>query len=283
MIEIGPFRLDLINDGFFEDEADTFVRRCAEEHAPPKSKARGKLRVRVGFNSLLIRGMGRTIVVDPGTGDKPRADKAQAYTLEWPRQFFSTLAKLSVRPEDVDTVILTHLHWDHAGAATRLDAGGSLVPSFPKAKYVVQKLELDAARGEIAKGDFDNYLGDDFEPLARTGILETIEGDVELHKGIGLRWVGGHSAGLQIVHIGLGEAAGATYTSDLIPTSAQIPLDCYLSYDLDAEQLTAAKKQVLIEAARRHDLLLFVHAPRMRAGYPVARPDGSFGIDSLDV
>jgi hypothetical protein len=68
-----------------------------------------------------------------------------------------------------------------------------------------------------------------------------------------------------------------------VPTSAQIPLDCYLSYDVDVEHLTKAKAQILAEAAKRHDLLLFVHAPKLRAGYLIARPDGVYGVDSVTI
>ncbi|HEY3294886.1 MAG TPA: MBL fold metallo-hydrolase [bacterium] len=283
MIELGPFRLDLISDGYFEDEADTFVRRCAEIHSAPRLNVRSKSRVRVGFNSLLIRGNGRTVVVDPGTGDKPRPDKVSAYTLQWPRQFFPALASLKVRPEDVDLVILTHLHWDHAGACTRLDAHADIVPSFPNARYVVQEREVTAARQDIAAGDLGSYMPDDFEPLLGMGRLELLNGDAHLLPGISVRWVNGHCAGLQTVQIAEAGSAGAIYLSDLIPTSAQIPLDCYLSYDHDIAHLTAEKERALAEAARRRDLLLFVHAPRLRAGYLLPRADGSYGLDSVTI
>jgi len=283
MIELGPLRLDLISDGFFEDEADTFVKRCAETHSAPRLKVRAKPRVRVGFNSLLIRGNGHTIVIDPGTGDKPRPDKVQAYTLQWPRQFLPTLETLNVWPEDVDTVILTHLHWDHAGAATRMDADGHIVPTFANARYVVQEREVVAARKDIAAGDLGSYMPDDFEPLLSAGRLELLSGDTELSPDIKLGWVDGHSAGLQTVHIRSPRAPGAIYLSDLVPTSAQIPLDCYLSYDNDIAHLTKEKERVLSEASARHDLLLFVHAPRLRAGYLIAKPDGSFGIEPVTI
>lgn len=283
MIELGAFRLDLISDGFFEDEADTFVRRCAEHHGESRLKVRSKPRIRVGFNSLLIRGNGHTIVVDPGTGDKPRPDKVREYTMQWPRQFFPTLEGLKVRREDVDAVILTHLHWDHAGAATRLDGDGQVVPAFPHARYFVQERELAAAREAVASGDLSSYMPDDFEPLTATGCADLLDGDSVLLPGISVRWVDGHSAGLQIVHIRDHTSPGAIYLSDLVPTSAQLPLDCYLSYDVDVEHLTKAKEQILAEAAVHHDLLLFVHAPKLRAGYLIARPDGEFGMDSVNI
>jgi len=98
-----------------------------------------------------------------------------------------------------------------------------------------------------------------------------------------VRWVDGHCAGLQIVLIGDGKQPGAVYLSDLIPTTAQVPLDCYLSYDLNVERLSAEKERILDEAATRHDLLMFVHAPRLRAGYLVRHSGGGYGVDAREV
>ncbi len=259
MLELGPYRLDLISDGPFELEPDSFARIGA---VPPPHLRR---RIRVGFNSLLIRGNGHVVVADPGTGDKPHAEHIRVYHMEWPRKFFPTLQKLGVRPGEVDTVILTHLHWDHCGGATSLNARGEPVPVFFNAKHFVQRREVEAARAAVAAGE-DDYLAPDFEPLISAGLAELIDGQAEILPGISLEWTGGHSPGLQIVKIA---AAGkrAIFLSDLIPTSAQLSLDAIMSYDANVEELTSAKERVLREAGEHGDLLLFVHAPRQRAGY----------------
>ena len=280
MVQLGRFRLDVISDGLFEDEADTFVQLCAERQGP-RFRARGKPRIKLGFNSLLIRGGGHTVVVDPGTGDKPRSDKVKQYRMEWPRRFFPTLATLGVPVETVGAVILTHLHWDHAGAATRKTESNNLVPAFPRARYYVQALELEAAR-EAVRRDDDSYDPGDFEPLSEHGCLQTVSGESEILPGITVRLTGGHSRGLQIVYVE-SEGRRAVFLSDLVPTTAQLPLDCVLSYDEDVPQLRAAKEAVLAEARRRGDLLLFVHAPRVRAGYLKSRADGTAAFESIDL
>jgi len=281
MVHLGRFRLDLISDGFFEDHADTFVRLGADRQAPPRWRARGKPRIKVGFNALLIRGGGSTIVVDPGTGDKPRADKVKQYRMEWPRRFLPTLTALMVPVESVDAVILTHLHWDHAGTATRRGDHNALVPTFPYARCYVQALELEAAREAVRRGD-DSYDPGDFEPLSEHGCLQTVSGESEILPGITVRLTGGHCRGLQIVYVE-SEGRRAVFLSDLVPTTAQLPLDCVLSYDEDVPQLRAAKEAVLSEARRRGDLLFFVHAPRVRAGYLKTRADGTAVLESIEV
>jgi len=280
MIEIGAFRLDLIFDGYFEDDADTFVRLCAERQSSDRVKPRAKSRIRVGFNSLLVRGEGRTVVVDPGAGDRPRPEIASRYHLEWPRRFLPTLRELGVKPEAANAVILTHLHWDHAGASVRFEKD-HLVPAFTTAHYFVQKAELLAARAAVLAGD-DSYNADDFEPLVQANCLKTVEDDSEILPGFTVRRTGGHSQGHQIVLI---ESRGqrAIYLSDLVPTSTQLPVDCVLSYDFNIDEIRAAKAAVLEEAFRRRDLLLFVHAPRLRAGYLTARAGDSYTLQSAEV
>ena len=279
MVHVGRFRLDLISDGFFEDDADTFVHLRADGQPPPRT--RGKPRIKVGFNSLLIRGDGKTVVVDPGTGDKPRPDKVKQYRMEWPRRFFPSLATLNVPLESVDAVILTHLHWDHAGAATRQAEHGALVPTFPRARCYVQALELEAAREAVRRGD-DGYDPGDFEPLVEHNCLHTVSGASEILPGVMVRWTGGHCRGLQIVYIA-SESRRAVFLSDLVPTTAQLPPDCVLSYDEDVPQLRAAKEAVLSEARERGDLLLFVHAPRVRAGYLKLQAGGTVAFESIAI
>lgn len=281
MFQLGRFRLDLISDGFFEDDADSFVKDCIEKQAAPRIRVRGKPRMRVGFNALLIRGNGQTVVVDPGTGDKPRLEKAAQYHLEWPRRFFPTLHSMGVMAEAVDAVILTHLHWDHAGAATRRAANGRVMPAFARARYFVQESELEAARTAKRNGD-DSYNADDFEPLAETGCLQTINGEGEIVPGITVRWVGGHCRGLQIAVIS-SEGQRAVFLSDFIPTTTQLPLDCRLSYDEDPVQLRHAKETILADAVKQGDLLLFVHAPRIRAGYLKPHSAGKPRFESIEI
>jgi glyoxylase-like metal-dependent hydrolase (beta-lactamase superfamily II) len=282
MIELGAYRLDLISDGFFEDDADTFVTLCVEQESSPQVKVRAKPRIKVGFNSLLIRGGGHAVVVDPGTGDKPRAGLVNRYNMEWPRRFFPALTELGVPVDEVDKVVLTHLHWDHSGGATRIGDRGEIVPTFPRATYHVQRIELETARRLARSGD-DSYLPEDFEPLVSSDQLQLLDGDVKLFDGVEVRLVGGHTPGLQVVVIGDKQRGGAIYLSDLVPTGTQIPLDCVLSYDSNIEELKISKRKILAEAALQHDLLLFVHAPRLRAGYLRYLPDGKHELNPVTV
>lgn len=275
MLQLGEFRLDVISDGFFEDSADSFVGLSSPKQG--HVRARMKPRIKVGFNSLLVRGAGQTVLIDPGTGDKPRDAERQHYHLEWPRKVLPELEALGVRKTDVDAVILTHLHWDHCGACSSVDEAGNLASTFPQAVHFVQERELFAARRSK-----EGYSAADFEPLAQGGVLKTLTGDGEILPGFSVRWTGGHSAGHQVVYV---ESQGerAVYLSDCVPTSAQLSPNHYLSYDEDAAQLKSAKQAILRESWERNDLLIFVHAPKIRAGYLNLDNQNKYRLQSCEI
>lgn len=283
MIELGPFRLDLIDDGFFELKRETFVN-IAKANLSSNQKRQGmKRRIRVSFNSLLIRGAEHTVLIDPGSGDKPLESRIRDYKMEWPRKLYLTLEKLGVDKRDVDTVILTHLHWDHAGGATTVGYSGQVEPAFPKAKYFVQKRELDAAREGVLTQD-DGYIAEDFEPLLSASVLELIEtDDFQVFPWLALHWTGGHSPGHQLAIIGEPDKEQAIYFADLVPTISQLPMDSAMSYDVKYDQLAASKAKFLKETVERNYLSLFVHAPRNRAGYLTKDSEGKYKFRAVEI
>ncbi len=184
--------------------------------------------------------------------------------MEWPRRLVLELGKRGTRSEDIDAVILTHLHWDHAGGATCLNAEGSVVPAFPHAQYFVQRREWEEA--EKAAPDSADYLPEDFIPLRETGVLTLLEGDSEIFPGIEVRQTGGHTAGHSIVLIG-DSGERAVFLADLVPTVSMLSPNAAMRYDGEIEILAREKRKILQEAFEQHYLLIFPHAPRQRAGY----------------
>ncbi|MCC6476617.1 MBL fold metallo-hydrolase [bacterium] len=265
--DLGPLRLDVIDDGLFELRPETFVKVNQGRHASLLDKTRFRPRIKVGFNSLLIRGEGKTILIDPGTGDKERTAQVREYKMEWPRKVLPALRELGVQREQVDLVILTHLHWDHCGACTTIGAGGQIEPTFPRARYIVQKRELDGARRAIQTDD-DGYLSDDYEPLFDARKIDLIEADdAHVLPWLSVHWTGGHSAGHQVVRIGTGATGHVMYFSDLIPTTAQLQVGSGMSYDETPNELSESKRKFMRLCAREGDLAVLVHAPRNRLGH----------------
>lgn len=265
-LTLGSLRIDVIDDGLFELRPETFVKVTKGRNTELLGKSKYRPRIKVGFNSLLIRGEGKTILVDPGTGDKERVAERRNYNLDWPRKLLPKLRELGVPREEVDLVILTHLHWDHAGACTTVGFSGQLEPTFPKARVFVQQRELSGARAALTEGD-DGYCADDFEPLASAHKFDLLTRDDEqINPWLNCHWSGGHSAGHMVVRIGYPEGPRVMYPSDVLPTTAQLDLESGMSYDLNPTELAAAKLKFMRLAAQDQDVIIFVHAPRNRAG-----------------
>lgn len=221
-------------------------------------------RIAMAARSLLIRGDGRTIVVDAGCGRKMGEKLESIYALD--NSLFTLegeLARRGVRPEDVTDFIYTHLHFDHAGGSTRADDFGTVVPTFPNARHYVQKDQLAWARNPTDK-DRASFMPENWEPVVERGMLEELDGDGEIFPGIELRVVNGHTRAMQMVIVRDDEAAegasgGVVYCADLMPTSAHISYPYIMGYDNFPLTTLEEKKSFIPESYERRLLLCFEH------------------------
>jgi len=241
MITVGPYSIDLIETCRFGLDGGAMfgvVPKTLWERAYAKADDRN--RIPMAAKALLIRGNDKTILVD--TGNSPfMAQKLQEiygidfaeYTIE------ASLQRTGVAPEDITDVILTHLHFDHAGGAV-VERDGERLPRFPNATYYVQSAHLDWARKPSLK-DRASFMSEHYEPLVNQNVLELLDGEGELFPSINLYTVHGHTPFMQVVQVG-GEG-GLLYAADLMPTSAHVPLPYGMAYDNEPLK-TIAEKQV---------------------------------------
>ena len=220
---------------------------------------------------MVVRSGGRVILCETGIGAKLDEKRARQVVLREPEGALLALRRLGIRPEEVDVVLSTHLHWDHAGGFTRRTEGGRLEVTFPKAKHFVQRAEWDFAldcdpRSRAA------YLEDDFVPVADAGLVEFVDGDAEVLPGVELRLTGGHTPGNQVVIFRAGEIAVAM-TGDLIGTRPHLRRAWNSGGDLDVIRSLAEKGRLLDEAAARRWLLVLGHETDQPAGYVTADGD----------
>jgi len=217
---------------------------------------------------LIVRKEGRVILCETGIGTKLDEKRARQVDLREPEGALLALKRLGIRPDEVDVVLSTHLHWDHAGGFTRLGPGGGVEVTFPKAKHFVQRSEWDFAlncdpRSRAA------YLADDFVPVADAGLVEFVDGDAEILPGVELRLTGGHTPGNQVVIFRAGDMAAAM-TGDLVGTRPQLRRAWNSGGDLDVVRALAEKGRLLEEAAARRWLLVLGHETEQPAGYLTA-------------
>lgn len=221
-------------------------------------------RIVIGVNPLLIKAEGCNILVDTGNGDKFSEKLLKIYGIEREPTLLKSLSDAGFRPEDIDIVINTHLHFDHCGGNTSL-MDGKLSPTFPYARYIVQRAEWEDATkpNELTKA---SYLPENFIPLMESGRVELVDGDLEVYPGVTVVQTPGHNRGHQSVKIG-SDGKTAFYLGDMIPTAAHIPLPYVMGYDLYPLELLELKRRILREALEWHWLMIFEHDPNVRMGY----------------
>lgn len=208
----------------------------------------------------LVRGNGRIVLVDGGIGPGPAPlfGNARGALLD-------RLAARGIRSEQVDTVILTHLHPDHVGWAA-IDGR----PTFPRARYVTSRTEAETFHRpdvrEAMQAIVPGYLETCLDPLERTGVLETIDGETELAPGLRLAPAPGHTPGMVRVEITDGERAlwivADTFTH---PVQVAEP-DWCSAFDMIRELAVATRRATIDTAARGGIALLAAHFPPPFAG-----------------
>lgn len=210
-------------------------------------------------NCLLIESAGKRILVDTGNGDKFSPKLKDIYGIDHDRSIAVALAELGVEPESIDVVVFTHLHFDHAGGATRM-VGDAVEPVFGRARHIVQRAELDAARSAHERNRA-SYLADNYEPLAAAGLLDAVEGVATIAPGVSVMPTPGHSRGHQSILVDGGDGK-ALFCGDVMPTSVHVALPFIMAYDLDVEATLRSKKDIHARAVDERWLLLFDHDRR---------------------
>lgn len=275
---LGDFRLDVLSDGFFSLDGGAMFgivpRPLWERTNPPDERNR----IRLALRPLLIRAGRDCILIDTGIGDKWDPKSRDIYRIVKTETVERSLARLGLKPEDVTHVVLTHLHFDHAGGATVLDSSGRPVPAFPRARYLVQTTEWEDAThpNRRTRGA---YLPDNFLPVQQAGLLELISGSRELIPGVELLHTGGHTRGLMLVRVRSG-AGTAVFWSDLIPTTNHIAMPYVMGYDLFPLQTMEQKERLVGQACDEAWTSFFEHDPET-AGGTIVREGDSFRVEPL--
>lgn len=213
--------------------------------------------------SLLIQGEGRNILVDTGLGDKLSEKLKKIYGVDQDSTNIDTsLSEYGLSRGDITDVIITHLHFDHAGGSTFIK-DGKTVPTFPNAIYYIQKDQWEEAINPTAR-NAASYMKENFMPLKESGVLKLIEGPEKLFKNVDIIVTNGHTRGQQHPLV-KGETCSLFYCADLIPTSAHLPLRWHTAYDNYPMTIIKEKRKLLDRALKENWILFFEHDPDIAA------------------
>ncbi len=262
-MKFGELEFHILTDGTFRLDGGAMfgvIPKPMWERAAPADELN---RITLAMNSLLIRTGGKIILVETGAGDKWDAKRRDIYAFEGKR-LLEQLSEHGVQPEDVDIVVNTHLHFDHCGWNTRV-VDGKVVPTFPNARYVVHRGQLDHARHPTER-DQASYFAENFEPIAKADRwdLASSQSDFNIVPGIDLMATTGHTTDMMCVRLS-GDGQMAVFLADLVPTAAHLGLPWIMGFDLYPMMTLDAKKKWLPEIAREGWLAIFGHDAKMPA------------------
>jgi glyoxylase-like metal-dependent hydrolase (beta-lactamase superfamily II) len=240
-------------------------------------------RIPLAMRCLLVETAEARVLIDTGVGSKETDKFLDIYRIDnagSPTRLEDSLRAVGLEPEEIDIVLSTHLHFDHAGGNTQRRPDGRLEAVFPNAEYVVRRQEWEFAHldNERVKA---SYLPDNFDPLARDGRIRFIEEDGEVLPGITVLGTPGHTPGHQSVLIGAGDRK-LLYLADLVPTTAHLPLPWIMGYDVEPLVTLESKRRVLKRAVEKGWTLAFEHDPEIAWGRPVESSPGRVELADVE-
>lgn len=267
-MQIGPWEALSLETGRFRLDGGAMFGVVPKTMWEKEHPADAQNRVELSLRSLLLEGFGRRVLVDTGMGDKWDEAAIARYDLRVPEGGVrGALTAAGIDPETITDVILTHLHFDHAGGATRRE-GEAIVPSFPHARHHVQRRNLEWAAKPNDR-ERASYRAESWKALEEADLLELRDGTCDLLPGISAVVSDGHTEGLQMVRVtGAGESGEPRelwYTADLVPTASHVALPWIAAYDIAALRSLEEKRALLDGIAGRDAWLFFEHDPKIAA------------------
>lgn len=278
-MKLGEWEIFPLSDGIFRLDGGLLFGNVPKVLWQKNHPADESNRILMGVRSLLIKKPSRNILIDTGIGNKLDDKVRKMYALQRDISLPKSLAALGLKPQDIDLVIHTHLHFDHCGWNTYLNSNGQFKPTFPNAHHIVQQGELDDALNPNEFGRY-SYFPDDFKPLLDIGHIAPVEGDVEIEDGISVLITKGHTEFHQSIKI---ESEGeiAFFAGDFIPTVSHIRPQYIAGLDLFPMDTYKNKKKIVPQALEENWLIIFCHAPRIAMGY-LYKEDGKTKLKTID-
>jgi glyoxylase-like metal-dependent hydrolase (beta-lactamase superfamily II) len=284
MLTLGDARLTMVNGGNFRLDGGAMHGVVPKTLWSKLVSCDGQNRCEYTTRCLLIEtGSGpsaRRILVETGNGDKFPPKLKDIYGIDHDRSIGDALREIGVEPASIDTVVMTHMHFDHSGGTTRRTASGALEPVFPRAKHVVQRLEWEDATHPHERNRA-SYIGENIGPLSDAGLLQLVDGETELAPGVRVIPTPGHTRGHQSVLVGPEGGPKALFLGDVVPTAVHTRLPWVMAYDLDPARTLETKRALFRRALDEKWLLLWGHDRDHMGGRLGLDKDGNFVVSEL--
>lgn len=257
-------------------EADAADLDSAVSRLPAAALSTDRAHLPLNIHSWLVRQPGRTVLIDTGAGN----DKVRPYAKYFDHlntPFLNNLSDAGISPEEVDYVLLTHLHVDHVGWNTRL-VGDRWIPTFPNARYMFSRAEHAYFKDPLNDNDRNRtsfmVQRDSVDPVIEAGLADMIDvNGKEVIDGIAFHPAPGHTLDHAIITLATsGETA--MFSGDAVHHPLQIERPEWNSvFDAFADQARASRRWLLSQAAQREAAVFTAHFPSTAAGRIAKRTD----------
>jgi glyoxylase-like metal-dependent hydrolase (beta-lactamase superfamily II) len=265
--QLGSIRLHGIEAGVQQLDGGAMFGVVPKPLWEKRIPADARNRIPLALRCLLVEAPNALVLIDTGIGNKDDEKFRSIYGVSnsgEPTRLEDGIRHAGFDPADVDIVVNTHLHFDHAGGDTLRDPAGTIHPAFPNARYVVQRGELGFARSPNERIQA-SYVAQNFDAVTEADLWDLVEGGVEVTSGVSVVPTPGHTPFHQSVLI---ESDGdvACYLADVCPTTAHLPLPWIMGYDLEPLVTLESKRGLWKRALQEDWLLVFEHDPRVPWG-----------------
>lgn len=288
MIALGEFRIAraVEHEGpfvrpqdFFPDWDPAVLEETRDWAGPVMDAATGQMIL--SFHAFVLRTGRHTIVVDTCLGnDKERPLRPVGHQRKG--DFVATLAAAGARPEEVDFVMCTHLHWDHVGWNTRL-VHGRWVPTFPNARYVIARREYEHMSALHARGDTSMHglaFADSVQPIVRAERAMLVDDDYALEDGVWLEPCPGHTPGNVVINL-RSQGARGVLPGDVLHSPLQLARPEWSSRACEDPALSSVSRRRFVEQhADTGNLVMPAHFVAPSAGR-IVRRGKAFGFVSV--
>jgi glyoxylase-like metal-dependent hydrolase (beta-lactamase superfamily II) len=269
--QIGRFAVTSLTDGCFALDGGAMFGTVPKTVWEPLTGSDAQNRIPLRINPLLLEVDGLRILVETGFHDGGDRSWQERFAVRREETLLGGLAELGIAPADIDLIVHTHLHFDHAGGNTQ--AGQR---RFPKARHLVQRQELYDANHPHERSRA-SYLQEDLEPVERAGAFELLDGEAEILPGLRVVPLPGHTLGQQGVFLE-SEGQQLVYVADLLPTAAHAHLPYIMGYDLYPVTTLEVRRRWFADWLEQGALLALPHDPEVAFAQLELDPKGRYRL-----
>jgi glyoxylase-like metal-dependent hydrolase (beta-lactamase superfamily II) len=275
-MKIGGYEIIPIETGRFALDGGAMFGVVPKVLWAKKNPPDDKNRIELALRCLLLKSSERIILIDTGIGLNWDDKFKTIYNVDNSEySLIESLNQHNIKPDEISDVILTHLHFDHAGGISSYK-NEEFKLTFPNARHHIQGEQWEWAMNPAEK-DRASFISERFTIIKQKEKLNLLDAAGPLFKNIELMVMYGHTQGMQLVKVSDSHNT-LLYCADLIPTATHIPVPWIMGYDNNPLTTISEKNRILPLAAENNWILFFEHDPTQAAAR-IKRTDKGFTMD----